>query len=184
MLLRNALWDEQPLRAADKRVAAFVETQLPISRSSNADAHRFSDAPGWLCHFAKPQRAGPAEIQSVVRAVNLKGGSEPAWSASQIEKPSRVAIPLHQLNAFEWLHPANENCRRNSRRLAYDIQHKVRAIIEKNVCVALRQVHRSYSRSRTVEVVARGIARRISFGFHNASAHASIRKIMNDYFSD
>jgi len=54
--------EEQALRTADERIAAFVKAQESIRGVSNADPDCFSDKPDEMVAFAEPQRARSAEI--------------------------------------------------------------------------------------------------------------------------
>ena len=47
-------------------------------------------------------------------------------------------MALHQLDAIERLKSANEDRRSGAGGLADDVEHKVRAVVEKNVRVAAR----------------------------------------------
>jgi len=60
----------------------------------------------------------------------------------------------------------------------------MRTVIEKDIDVALGEVHGANARRGAAEMVAGGIARRIGFGFDDASADAPIGKIVDDYFAD
>jgi hypothetical protein len=50
--------------------------------------------------------------------------------------------------------------------------------------VARREVHRTDARSRTAEMMSRGIAGRIGLRFHDAAAEASRGEIVDDNSSD
>ena len=93
-------------------------------------------------------------------------------------------MALHELEAFERFESADEDCGRDSGRLAHNVEHEVRAIVEKNVGVAGGEVHRTNARSRASEMMSRGIAGRIGFRFHNAAAEASRGEIVDDDPSD
>jgi hypothetical protein len=171
-------------RAADEGIAAFIKAKHLIGGTRNADADSFSDGPGRMADFAQPERAGSAKVEAVVAAVDLKGGSKPSGSAGEIEKPSDFAIALHELDAIEGFECADENRRRDSRGLAHDIQHKMRAVIEENICMPRSEIHRANARSRAAEMMPRRIAGRISFGFHDAAAKPACGKIADDNFSN
>ncbi len=151
---------------------------------SDADADGFSDWPDGMANFAQPERGGSAEIYAVVVAVDLKGGSEASRAAGEIEKPGGLAVALHELDALKWFESADEDGRRGSSRLANDIKHEVRAIVEKNIGMAGREIHRTNARSWAVEVVTRRVAGRIGFGFHDAAAEAAGGEIVDDGFSN
>ncbi len=176
--------EEEALGAADKGIAALVKAKELISGTGNADADGFSDGANGMAGFAQPERAGGAEVEAVVAAIDLKSGGEASGAAGEIEKPGGLAMALHELDAFERFEGADEDCGGDSGRLAHDIEHEVRAIVEKNVGVARREVHRTDARSRAAEVMSGGIAGRIGFRFHNAAAEASRGEIVDDDPSD
>ncbi len=117
-------------------------------------------------------------------AIDLKRSSEAAGSAREIEKPDGLAVTLHEFNALNRLEGSDENCSGDSRGLAHDIQHEVRAIVEKNIGMAGREIHRTNARSWALEVVTRRVAGRIGFGFHDAAAEAAGGEIVDDGFSN
>jgi len=135
----------------------------------------FSDWPDGMAGFAQPERAGSAKVEPVVAAVDLKSGRKPSGAACEIEKSSGLAVALHELDAIEGFERADENRRGDSCGLAHDIQHEVRAVIEKNVGVSWSEIHRANARSGAAEMMSRGIARRVGFRFHDPAAQAARR---------
>lgn len=117
-------------------------------------------------------------------AVDAKRGGEASWAACEIEKPSCLALLLHERNPFQWFDGANEDRGGNAGRFTDDIQHEVRAIVEKYIDVARGEVHRANARSRAAEMMAGGIARRICFRLHNTAAEPALREIVDDDFPD
>src|SRR2546427_8149079 len=176
--------EEKAFGAADERIAAFVEAQEPIGGVSDADADGFSDWPQGMANFAQRERGGSAEIQAVVAAPDLKGGSKASRAAREIEKPGVLAVALHELDALEWFESPDEDCRCGSSRFAHDIEHEMRAVIEKNVGVAVGEIHRMNARSWAAKVMSGGIAGRIGFRFHDAPAETARGEIVDDNFSD
>ncbi len=175
---------KKALRAADEGTAALVKAKHLIGGARNADADSFSDWTEVMTGFAQPERAGSAEVETVVAAVDLKSGGKPSGAACEIEKPSGLAVALHELDAIEGFERADENRRGDSCGLAHDIQHEVRAVIEKNVGVAWSEVHRANARSGAAEMMSRGITRRVGLCFHDAAAQAAHGKIVDDNFSN
>jgi len=119
-----------------------------------------------------------------VATVDLKSGSEAPGAAGEIEESGGLAMALHELDAFERFEGADEDCGGDSGRLAHDIEHEVRAIVEKNVGMAGGEVHRTNARSRAAEMMSGGIAGRIGFRFHNTAAEAARGEIVDDNSSD
>jgi len=109
-----------------------------IGGARNADADGFSDWRERMAGFAQPERTGSAEVEAVVAAVDLKSGGEASGAAGKVEKPSGLAVALHKLDAFQRFEGADEDRSGGSGRLAHDIEHEVRAVVEKNVGVAGR----------------------------------------------
>ena len=176
--------EEKTLGAADEGIAAFVEAKELIGGTRDTDSNGLADGiDGEIC-FSEPQRARGAEVQTVVAAVDLKSCSEASGAASEIEKPSGLAVALHELNTFQWLDRADENRRGDSCKLAHDVEHEVRAVVEKNVGVAAVEIHRANARSRASEMMSCGIAGRIGFRFHDAAAEPARGEIVDDNFAD
>jgi len=119
-----------------------------------------------------------------VAAPDSECGSKASRAAREIEKPVGLAVALHKLDALERFERSDENGRRDSGALAHDIEHEVRAIIEKNIGVARGEIHRANTRSRAAKVMSGGIAGRIGLRFHNAAAEAARGEIADDNFSD
>jgi len=176
--------EKKALRTTDEGVASFVKAKHLIRGARNADADSFSDGPGRMTSFAKPEGTASAEVETVVAAVDSKGSSEASGAASEIEKPRGFAMALHERDAIEGFDRPDENRRGYSCGLAHNVQHEVRAVIEKNVRVAWPEIHRANARRRAAEMMSRGIAGRIGFRFHDAAAQAARRKIVNDDFSN
>jgi hypothetical protein len=133
---------------------------------------------------AEPERPGGAQIQAIVPAVDLKSSGETAGTAREIEKASGLAMELHLLDSLERFESANEDGRGGSGRFADDVEHEMRAVIKKDVCVASAEIHGADARSGSAEMVPGGIARRISFGFDDASGEPPPGEIVNDDFSN
>jgi hypothetical protein len=176
--------NEKALGAADEGISAFIEAKELISGASNADANGFSDNARRLFRFAEPERARCAKIEAVVATVDLKSGSEASRAAGEIEKPHRLTLALHELDAFERFKSADEDCGSGSGRFAHDIEHEVRTVVEENVDVAWGEIHRTNARSWAAKMMSGGIAGRVGFCFHDAAAEAARREIVNDDFSD
>jgi hypothetical protein len=176
--------EEETLRAADKGVSTLIEPEELIGGAGNPDAHSFSDRPDGMADFAQPERAGSAKVEAIVAAVDLEGGGEASGPACEIENSSGLAMALHEFDAFERLEGADKDRGGDSGGLADDIEHEVRAVIEKDVGVAGREIHRANARSWPAEVMSGRIARRIGLCFHDATAEAARREIVHDDFPD
>jgi hypothetical protein len=119
-----------------------------------------------------------------VATVDLKSGSEAPGAAGEIEESGGLAMVLHELDAFERFEGADEDCGGDSGALAHDIEHEVRAIVEKNVGVAGGEVHGTNARSGAAEMMSCGIAGRIGFRFYDTAAEAARGEIVDDNSSD
>jgi len=180
--LRLAL--EKALRTADEGVAPFVKAQESIGGVSDTYADCFSNRPDGMVAFAEPKRAPGAEVKTVVTAVDLKRGGKAAGTAGEIKRPSGLAVLAHYLQPIQWFERPDEYGRGDSSRLAHDIEHEVRAVVEKNVGMARRKIHRTNARSRATEMMSGGIAGRIGFRFDDAAAEAASGEVADDNFSD
>jgi hypothetical protein len=178
-------WGEkQALGAADKRIVPFVKAKKLIGGPGDADADRLADGAGGAIADAEPEWSGGAEIEAVVPAIDLQRRGKTPGAAREIEEPGRFAVALHEFDALERFERADQDRRGNPGRLAHDVQHEVRSVIEKNVGVPGMKIHGTNARSRTTVVMAGGIAWWIGFGFDDSSAQAAGRKIVNDDFAD
>jgi len=175
---------QEALGAADEGIAAFVKAQRQISGASDADANRFADWSGGMSDGAEPERTGSAEINAIVTAVDLESGGEAARAAGEVEKASGFAMSLHECNSVKGFESADENGGGGSGRFADYIEHEVRAVVEKNVGVALGEIHGADARRGATEMMAGGIAGRIGFGFDDAATEASGGEIVDDDFAD
>jgi len=175
---------KEPLGSTNEGIAALVKTKDLVGGARNANADTFSDWSDWTAGFAQPERAGGAKVEPVVAAIDLKSGGEASRAAREIKKLTGLAVALHELDTIEGLECADQDGRCDSSRLAHDIQHEVRAVIEKNVGVAGGEIHRTNARSRAAEMMSGGIAGWISFRFHDAAAQAARGKIVDDDLSD
>src|SRR6267378_7377929 len=93
-------------------------------------------------------------------------------------------MALHQFDAIERLESANENRRGGPGGLTDDVEHEVRAVVKKNVCVTGCEIHGANARRRTAEVMTSGIAGRVCLRFDDAAAEASTGEILDDHFPD
>src|SRR5260370_16729769 len=95
------LWatTQKAFGAAHVRIATLVEAKELIRGTSNADADGFSDGPDGMASFAQPERAGGAEVEAVVAAVDLKGGGEASRAAAHIQDQCGLPVAPPQLNA-------------------------------------------------------------------------------------
>src|SRR5258708_397393 len=134
--------------------------------------------------FAETQRGRSAEIEPVVSAPDWEWGGKAARDAGEVEKPVGLAVALHDLDAFEGFERSDEDGRGDPGALAHGIEHEVRAVVEKNISVARGEIHRANTRSRSAKVMSGGIAGRISFRFHDATAEAASGEIVDYNFSD
>jgi hypothetical protein len=137
-----------------------------------------------MAGFAQPELTGGAQVEPVVGAVDLKSGGEPSRAPCEIEKPSGLAVSLHERDAVKRFGRADEDRRGYAGRFADDIEHKVRAIVEENVDVAWSEIHRANPRCWAAKMVSGGVARRIGFCLHDAAAKAARREIVDDDLSD
>jgi hypothetical protein len=176
--------EQKALGAADEGVATFVEAQELIGGVSDTYADGFSNRPNGMVAFSEPERALGAEVKTVVTAVDLERGGKAARSAGQIKKSRGLAVALHELDAIDWFESPNEDGRGDSSAFAHDIEHEVRAVVEKNVGMARRTIHRTNAWSRAAEMMSGGIAGRIGFCFDDAAAEAASGEIVDDNFSD
>src|SRR6267143_2707485 len=93
-------------------------------------------------------------------------------------------MALHQFDAIERLESANENRRGGPGGLTDDVEHEVRTVAEKNVCVTGSEIHGANARRRTAEVMTSRITGRVCFRFDDAAAEASNREVVHDHFAD
>ena len=151
---------------------------------SDTYADRFSNRPDGMVAFAEPKRTLGAEVKTIVTAVDLKRGGKAAGTAGEIKKPSGLAVLAHDLEAIKWFERPDEYGRGDSSRLAHDVEHEVRAVVEKNVGMAGRKIHRANARSGAAEMMSGGIAGRIGFCFDDAAAETAGGEFADDDFSD
>ena len=183
-LLAGRRGKKQSFGAADKGIAALVETERALGSAGDADANSFADGPGGSSAGSEPERARGAQVHSIMTAINPKSGGKASGAAREVEQASGAAIVLHKLDAIERFEGTNENGGGGSRRLTHDIEHEVGAVVEKNINVALGKIHGADARGWAAEMVAGGITGRIGLGFDNAAAETPRGEIVDDDFAD
>ena len=117
-------------------------------------------------------------------AVDSKSGSEPARSAGQIECTRGFAMTLHQRDSLERLNRADENRRGGSGWFADNVEHEMRAIVEKDVGVAGSEIHRADSRRWATKMMTGWIAGWIGFDFDNSPTQTASTEIVHDDFAN
>jgi hypothetical protein len=119
-----------------------------------------------------------------VAAVDSQGRGQTTRATSEIEEASGLAMLLHEFDAFEGLEGADENSRGGCGRLADNVQHKMSAVIKKNINVTRSEIHRTDAWRGAAEMVSGGIGWGIGFDFDDASAETTSREIVDDDFAD
>lgn len=175
---------KEALRSADEGIAAFKEAKEFIGGAGDADAHAFADGTNSMINFTEPECFVFAEIHAVMAAIDLQGLREAPRAAREVQELSGFAVALHDFDSLERLERANQDGRGGFGRLAYDVEHEVRAIVEENVDVAGSEIHGFDARRGAAEMVAGGIAGRVGFGFDDAAADATGGKLVDDDFAD
>ena len=183
-LPRSRRWLKKPFWTAHERIAAFKKTKQLVGSPRDADAHGFADGTHGMVDFAKPKFFIPTKIDAVMAAVDLQRLRETPRAAREIQEFGGFAMPLHDFDSVERLERTNQNGRGGLRALADDVEHEVVAVIEKNVDVAGSEIHRADARRGPAKMMSGGVARRISFGFHDAPADAPCREFVHHYFAD
>ena len=174
----------EPFRATDEGVATLKKTKQLIGGAGDADAHTFADEAGGMVDFAEPEFFVCAEINAIVAAIDLQRLREASRTAREIQKLGGFTMALHDFDSFKRLERANQNGRGGFGRLANDIEHKVRAVVEENVNVAGSKIHGFDARGGPAEMMPGGIARRIRFGLNDAAADAAGGKFVHHDFAD
>jgi len=175
---------KEPLGAADVGIAALEEAQKFAGGAGDADAHAFADGADAMVDFAEPECFVFAEIHAVMAAIDLQRLREAARPAREIEEFGAFAMALHDFDAFERLESANQDGRSGFGRLADDVEHEMRAIVEENIDVAGSEIHGFDARRGPAEMMPGGIARRIRFGLNDAAADATGGKFVHHDFAD
>ena len=177
-------WAIKPFGAADEGVAALEKTEQLVGGACDANAHAFADGADAMVDFAEPEIFIFAEIDAIVAAIDLQSLREATRPAGETEKLGGFAMALHDCDAFERLERANEDGGGDFGRLADDIEHEMRAVVEENINVAGSEIHGFDARRGPAEMMTGGIARRIRFGFDDAAADASGRQVVHYDFAD
>lgn len=95
-----------------------------------------SVGPAGRNELAEPEGSRGAKVDSIEAAVDLKGRSEAAGAACQIEEARGAAVESHLVEAFERLESAQENAASDVGEFRGDIEHEMIAIGEVDVSVA------------------------------------------------
>src|SRR5215472_9483611 len=137
-----------------------------------------------MIDFTKPKFFICAEIGAVVAAVDLQRLREASRAAREIAEFRGFAMALHDFDTIERLERANENGGGGFGRFTHDVEHEVVAVIEENVDMAGREVHRADARSGPAKMVPSRIARRIRLGLNDAATDTADREIVHDHFAN
>ncbi len=175
---------EETLRAADEGIAALIEAKKLVGGAGEPDADGFADGPNRMVRDAKPKGTGSAEVEPVVVAVDLQGRGETTGATGEIEKASRLAMALHEFDAFQRFEGADEDRSRGSGRLADHVQHEMCTVVEEDVDVPRSEIHGANPRGGATEMMPGGISGWIGLSFNDASAEAASGKVMDDDFAD
>lgn len=117
--------------------------------------------------------------------IDVQGGGKPTRPSRQIANPHRIAVPSsHQVNAFQWFQPPQQNACADAWRLAGHVDQPARAVGEMHVRMPPLEEKRTVSRRFAAKRVSGGISGGISLRLHDASAHAALGKIMHQSFAD
>lgn len=115
---------------------------------SNTDANssvdrRFSGAVARtrLGRNQNPQPNWPArkEVETIQASVDSQRRRKPPRAACEIEKLLTLSMALHEFDPFKWLERANKHTAANASSFAGNIQHKVHAVIEIDIHMAVPQ---------------------------------------------
>ena len=182
----EALWRpmKEAFGATDEGIAAFEETKKLIGGTGDADAHALADGARRMADFAEPEFFVFAEVHTIMAAIDLQSLREAAWAAREVQERCGFAMALHDCDSFERFEGANQDGGGGFGRLAYDVEHEVRAVIEKDVDVAGGEVHGFDARRGPAEMMAGGITGRVGFGFDDAAADATGGEFVDDDFAD
>src|SRR4029077_4271375 len=185
--------NEQPLRPADERIPAFVEAKGLVGRTSDADANCARNThvcfgsltSGFGKHqHAKPERPPRKKVETIQTSVDPERCGKPPWPAREFEKLRAISMPLHHLDAFQRFQRANQHPSANAGTFAGNVQHKVHAVIEKNVDVTVAQKKCAVARRRTPKVVSRGIAGWVAFRLYDSATEPALWQIVHHDLSN
>jgi hypothetical protein len=132
----------------------------------------------------EPERARGAEVGAVEGAVDAQRGGQASGTAGQVEQARGFAMLLHVRDALEGFERADQDAAADSGDFRADVEHEVIAVAEINVGVAAAKEHGAIAWGRSAKVVRGGIASRIGFGFHDATAEAGAGEFADDNFAN
>lgn len=175
---------KKPLGAADERIAALKKAKELVGSARDADAHAFACGADGMVDFTEPEFLVRAKVDAIVAAVDLQRLRQTSRAAREIAEFRGFAMALHDFDAVERLERANENGGGGFGRFTHDVEHEVVAVIEKNVDMAGREIHRADARRWPAKMVSSRIARRIRLGLNDAATDTADREIVHDHFAN
>ena len=138
--------------------------------------HAWVDWGGLLVVGSEPERAFPAKVEAIQRAVDPQGGGEPPGSARQIAEALDAAPLPHDRNAVQRLQRPDQDTGADARRLARHVQHEGGAVGQVDIGVAALEKQRAVARGHPAIGVPGGVAHDIGLGLDDAPAGDAFRQ--------
>lgn len=157
--------------AAHERAAPEIEPQSAVRLRRNADSNALSDFPlaGCMVVVREPERAFPAKVEPVERAIDPERLGKPSRSSRQVAQALGSPIALHDRDSFERFERPDQDAGANALRLARNIQHPGNAVGEIDIGVAALEEERAIARRHAPVGMSRRIADDIRLGFDDAA---------------
>src|ERR1700683_2552423 len=189
---------------ADKRIAALVKTEKPVSRHSDSNAYAYANFSRGFPRGAEPQRPFGAQVHPIQTPGNAHRRSETSGPTRKLgQRHSRFfsrdfsrffcppsfrrfggAMEFHPLDSFERLQPTQKNSFADAFALSGNIQHEVVSINKINIGVSALQKKCAIARRLSAERVTSRVTHKVRFGFNNAAAETDMRQSMHQRFPD
>jgi len=87
----------------------------------------------------QPNWTARKKVETIQASVNPQRRRKPPRAACEIEKLLAHSMALHKLDPFKWFERANKHAAANACSFAGNIQHKVHAVVEIDVHMAVPQ---------------------------------------------
>ena len=127
---------------------------------------------------------GQAEIEAIEGAINAEGGGQPTRAAGEVARWGVRTMGLHERDAGDRFHGAEENAGAGALGFGGDVQHHGRAVGDVHVCVAWAEEQRGVARGASAKGVAGRVVRQIGFGFDDSAAGEAFGEAADDEPAD
>ena len=171
-------------RAAHEGAAHFKETQRAMDLAGDADADSGANERSLANRGSEPKRTAGTQVNSVEPPVDLQCSREASRPSGQISEFVGFAKAFHQLDSFERLNGAEQDACANPRHFSRHVEHVGRPINEVHISKSSFSEQALVSGRWSTIGMTTGIARWVSLGLDDTTAHGVSPGLTHQGFPD